>query len=239
VIPNKKATAESEKVEIHRVSDGRKEIVSDVVICETEVLIELNGVNYKSLYCLPAHLEELARGHLISKGICRPSGIKSIEVKRDGDRFVIAATVDEHSQTKSSELNSEVRIGVADIWDAVEKLNEHSILFKKTGGTHVAKIWDGHNSVFAEDVSRHCAIDKVIGFALGSEMNLSASALVTSCRQTESTITKAIYAQIPIVITISAPTSLAIESAQKFGITLIGFARGNRFNIYSHQWRVE
>ena len=226
------------KVEIHRISEHHRKLEPDLVISEIEVLMRINGRAYKSLYCSPSLLEEMARGHLISEGICSPSDIEEIEVKEGGDKFVIAATIDEHNYIKSDIVNSEFTMSTTEVQDAVQRLNEHSILFKKTGGTHIAEVCNGLSSVFAEDVSRHCAIDKAVGLALKEGVDLTTSVLVTSCRQTAWTINKAIYSRIPIVITISAPTHLAIKSAEKFGITLIGFARGHRFNIYSCEWRI-
>ena len=230
--------AELEKVEVCRVSEHSKETISDPVISEIEVLLSVNGEDYKSLYCLPTHLEELTKGHLVSEGMCPSSGIKNIEIEQDEGRSLISATVDRHSPAASNKLDSKMKMSSTDIRDAVKRLDEHGDLFKKTGGAYVAQICDGRRSVYAEDVSRHCAIDKVIGIALQSQMDLTASALVTSCRQTASTVTKAIHCQIPVVITISATTDLAVGTARKFGITLIAFARGNRFNIYSHHERI-
>ncbi len=230
--------AELRKVKIHRISDCHREICFDLVTSEAEVVIRLNGEVYRSLYCLPTHLEELARGHLISEGICHSSNIKGVEVKRDGSKFAIFVTSDGRNSVKVKEVDSQAKITVTEIWDAIKKLDEDSLLFKETGGTHIAQIRNQRGYIFVEDVSRHCAIDKVIGLAFGTKMDLTNSALVTSSRQTKSTVGKAARVQIPVIVSISAPTSLAIEAAQKFGIALIGFARGHRFNIYSHEWRV-
>lgn len=230
--------AELRKVKIHRILDCHREVCFDLVTSEAEVVIRLNGEVYRSLYCLPTHLEELARGHLISEGICHSSNIKGIEVRLDGSKFAIAVTVGRRNSVKVKEVNSQAKITVTEIWDAIKKLDEDSLLFKETGGTHIAQIRNQRSYIFVEDVSRHCAIDKVIGLAFGTKMDLTNSALVTSSRQTKSTVVKAARVQIPVIVSISAPTSLAIEAAQKFGIALIGFARGHRFNIYSHEWRV-
>lgn len=230
--------AELRKVKIHRILDCHREVCFDLVTSEAEVVIRLNGEVYRSLYCLPTHLEELARGHLISEGICHSSNIKGIEVRLDGSKFAIAVTVGRRNSVKMKEVNSQAKITVTEIWDAIKKLDEDSLLFKETGGTHIAQIRNQRSYIFVEDVSRHCAIDKVIGLAFGTKMDLANSALVTSSRQTKSTVVKAARVQIPVIVSISAPTSLAIEAAQKFGIALIGFARGHRFNIYSHEWRV-
>jgi formate dehydrogenase assembly factor FdhD len=96
-----------------------------------------------------------------------------------------------------------------------------------------------YKEIFIEDISRHCAIDKAIGLAVRDGSNLANSLLVSSCRQTASTIRKAIFCEIPIVVSIAAPTDLAIKEANKYGITLIGFASSKGFNIYSHDWRIE
>jgi FdhD protein len=229
---------ELKKVRINRISEHHRELCFDVVVSEVEVVIRLNGENYKTLFCLPTHLEELAKGHLISEGICGSSDIKGIEIKRNEGSFAIAVTIDKHNPVRMERVSSEAKVTTAKIWNAMKNLDESSVLFRKTGGTQVAGIDSQQNRIFVEDVSRHCAIDKVIGLAFDNDVDIANSALITSCRQTESTVKKAIHAQIPIVISTSAPTSLALEVAKNFGITLIGFVRGHRFNIYSHEWRV-
>jgi len=228
---------ELKEVRIQRVSDQHNEIDSDVVISETEVLLRLNGVDYRAFYCLPTQLEQMARGYLISEGICNPSGIKEIRSRWDGNKHLVEASIAGYN-TKPNQIKSQMMICISDVLEAERTLNEHSILFSKTGGTHIAAILSKTNSVFAEDTSRHCAIDKAIGLATQRAINLNESILAASCRQTASTIRKAIYCQIPVVISTSAVTSLAIRSACKHGVTLIGFAREHRFNVYSHKERI-
>lgn len=229
---------ELERIEISRISERGKEIYHDVVATEAEVVIKLDGGTQESLHCLPSHLDEMVKGYLVSEGICRYPDIKDINVERGGDKFIVAATFDRPDPINPEKSNSQAKITTAEVWDAIEKLNESGILFKKTGATHVAGIYDHQEYIFIEDVSRHCAIDKACGLALARGVNLTCSVLITSCRQTESTLRKAIFSQIPIVITNSAPSHLAVKSAREFGIMLIGFARGQRFNIYSHEWRI-
>jgi len=230
--------AELERVEAYRISDEHKEIYSDLVVSEAELVIKLDGEVYRTLHCLPTHLEDLARGHLVSEGICCPSDIRSMEVGQDGNKLTIAIMLDGRNPLSMEAANMQANITTAEIWDAMKRLDENSVLFRDTGGTHVAGIYDRQNYIFVEDVSRHCVVDKVIGLAFDNEIDLTNSMLITSGRQTVSTVEKAARVQIPVLVSISAPTSLAIETARKFGITLIGFARGHRFNIYSHEWRV-
>jgi formate dehydrogenase accessory protein FdhD len=134
--------------------------------------------------------------------------------------------------------DSKKKLTKSEVFDLIEVLNENSFLYQKTGCTHVIGIC-GDKEIFVEDTSRHCAIDKAIGLAIRDGANLQDSFLVSSCRQTASTIRKAIFCQIPIVVSIAAPTDLAVKEASKYGITLIGFASSKRFNIYSHDWRIE
>jgi formate dehydrogenase accessory protein FdhD len=231
-----KASAMS-KIEVIKISADLKEKVPDTVISEAYVPFMLNDKYYRSFYCTPNHLEAFVRGHLVCEGLCKLSDIKKVKVTRQGQVISVEATINVLN-TRLSVVVSAKKITAAYIWSTVEKLNQNSTLFKNTGGAHIAGIFNNGKIVFAEDVSRHCAIDKVVGLALHENGDLSQAVLLTSCRQTASTIVKAIHSGIPIIISTSAVSSLAIENAEKYGITLIGFARQCRFNIYSYRERI-
>lgn len=222
----------STKIEILGISkDGKWEKI-DELVHEEEIIVKLNGEIHK-FYCIPVDLEEMIAGNLKSKGI-DPSLSR---IKKLGSNEFEVNVPEELVKTPGN-CDSQKKLTKKEVFESVEALNENSFLYRKTGCTHVIGI-RGDKEIFVEDISRHCAIDKAIGLAIRDGITLANSSLITSCRQTASTIIKAIFSEIPIVISIAAPTDLAIKEANEYGITLIGFASSKGFNIYSHDWRIE
>jgi Uncharacterized protein required for formate dehydrogenase activity len=244
----------SSEIEIFAVSRDGEQKKMDEVIREEEVVVRTDGEIHK-FYCIPADLEEMILGNLKSRGIDPSfSNIRKITDNEFNVDLLFVKGLIKNAQP----CESNKKLTSKEVFYSVECLSKNSFLFQKTGCTHVigicgdilpkGKNFEGvtinqiefaHSGKFVEDTSRHCAMDKAIGLAIRDGIDLSNSFMVTSCRQTASTIKKAIFCGIPIVISIAAPTGLAVKEADEYRITLIGFADSKRFNIYSHGWRIE
>jgi FdhD protein len=127
------------------------------------------------------------------------------------------------------------------IYALPDKLREAQGLFEATGGLHAAALFDREGELVAlrEDVGRHNATDKLVGWALlEGRLPLSDCVVMVSGRSSFEILQKCLTAGVPVVCAISAPSSLAVDVARQFGMTLVGFLRGNRFNVYSGHERI-
>jgi FdhD protein len=127
-------------------------------------------------------------------------------------------------------------IAAETVYSLPKKLREAQGLFEATGGLHAAALFDAEGELVAlkEDVGRHNATDKLVGWALlEGRLPLSEHIVMVSGRSSFEIMQKCLVAGVPVVCAISAPSSLAVDVAQEFGMTLIGFLRGNRFNVYA------
>jgi FdhD protein len=133
------------------------------------------------------------------------------------------------------------KVATETIYSLPGKLREAQGLFEATGGLHAAALFDAEGNLVAlkEDVGRHNATDKLVGWALLEErLPLSDHIVMVSGRSSFEIMQKCLVAGVPIVCAISAPSSLAVDVARQFNMTLIGFLRGNRFNVYAGSERI-
>jgi len=127
------------------------------------------------------------------------------------------------------------------IYSLPEKLRKAQGLFEATGGLHAAALFDARGNLVAlkEDVGRHNATDKLVGWALlEGRLPLSDHIVMVSGRSSFEILQKCLAAEVPVVCAISAPSSLAVDVARRFGMTLVGFLRGERFNVYTGHERI-
>lgn len=153
------------------------------------------------------------------------------------DYWPLSKLIDRISLVKMS-LGSTVEART--ISEATKRLNTLAETFRKTGGVHVAALYSttGELWAFSEDVGRHNAVDKVIGVAASKESNFENSFLALSGRLTGDIVLKSARMRIPIVASLAAAINSGVETARRTGITLVGFVRGKRMNVYTHPERI-
>ena len=186
--------------------------------CSNEIEVELTGCEEPDLASLERHFFSTS-----ACGVCGKAGLETLRLR------------------VTAELPAGPRVAPAVICSLPGKLRTAQGLFEATGGLHAAALFtsDGELLAVREDVGRHNALDKLVGWALlGGMLPLHDHVLLVSGRTSYEILQKSAVAGLPVVCAVSAPSSLAVELAERFGITLIGFLRGNHFNVYSGLQRI-
>jgi FdhD protein len=249
------------RVEVSRHPGGTVE--PDEVAVEEPLEIRINGAPVAVTMRTPGHDEELGLGFCLSEGL-RPRGAalaadlaaNTVEVDAPGfDPRVVRRNFYTSSScgvcgkgaleavaVDAPRVESALRVPAAFLATLPDRLREEQPTFASTGGLHATGLFepDGTLVCIREDVGRHNAMDKVIGWAhLAGRLPLADSVLCVSGRTSFELVQKAAVAGCPLLVAVGAPSSLAIELASAQGITLCGFVRGGRANVYSESWRVE
>lgn len=157
-----------------------------------------------------------------SCGVCGKTTLQAIRVKTDP-------------------ITSRLRVPFSLLYSLPERLREEQEIFEETGGLHASAVFDAEGNLLylREDVGRHNALDKVVGAALiDRNIPLDRHLLMVSGRTSFEIMQKALVARIPIVAAVSAPSSLAVALAREFKMTLVGFLRGRKCNIYAGKERI-
>ncbi len=221
------------EVEIRQYKCGKIKEKRDFVVNESIITLVINNHKTIRISISPSLYREFVYGFLFTSNI--------ISAKEDIDDIVIRNKKIEvnllqfiDNEDKDSALKKKIIPEFDCLIPLFDKFNTKAEIFFKTGGTHSAALSDGNEiNYFAEDIGRHNAIDKVVGMVILDEKNFSKLYLLTSGRISSEIVRKAFYSKIAVIISHSAPTSLAIKKAKDYNITLIGFLRDNRFNIYT------
>ena len=254
-----------EKFPIVRISEERENDTEGLVTKEFLLTIILNNRELVTLLCSPTDLKYLAIGFLFSEGLLKSKDeIKKIVV--DDQRGVVRVATEEAGKlaqdvsfkefitsgggrglqpysaiagTSPAKVKSQTKVSAPEVFALVNEFVQHSQLFKATGGVHSAAICDTKSIlVFSEDIGRHNAIDKIFGECILRDIPTDDHMIITSGRVSSEILLKVAKGNIPILISKAAPTNLGVRLADELGITLIGFVRGKRMNIYTNRWRV-
>ncbi|WP_455543971.1 formate dehydrogenase accessory sulfurtransferase FdhD [Intestinibacter sp.] len=241
------------KFEVVKVDNKDYANELETIIGEFPLALVINEQYSNTFLCTPENLDQLVAGFLMTKGVIKSkSDIRSIEV--DFKNRIAKATIkksEDCDKGKRYYLNdldyvdlkpiekTETTIKVSDIYEVMKENLTSSELFKNTGGVHSVAIYDNEKLItIREDVARHNAMDKSIGYCILNNIDLKDKIIFVSGRISCEMILKAAKAEIPIVISKSAPTNLSREIAKKLNITLVGFVRGERMNIYTNPQRI-
>jgi FdhD protein len=237
-----------EHPEIIQHDNGGAVVKTDVVLKEYRLFINVNEVTNYHVTCTRTSLEALVVGYLFAENLISDQGdIHEITLNEtDGSAYVkiIGAGVPQQTRTGTTaamdffdtytKLKDEFRVSGQRVLAAVSECCERSELFLSTGCVHSCALCDPSGIMFfEEDISRHNALDKIIGDAVINQIRLDRCYVVTSGRVPLDMMDKIVRAGIPLTASRSAPTDSAIRLAKKCNVTLIGFARGSRMNLYS------
>jgi FdhD protein len=151
------------------------------------------------------------------------------------------AQLDSLRELGATPIDDDVRLPARVLYLLPERMHKAQTIFAATGGLHAAAIFDEGGTAIAvrEDVGRHNAVDKLVGLSLlEARLPLRGSILMVSGRAGYEIVQKAVMARVPIVASVSAPSSLAVDLAREFNVTLAGFLRDNRVNVYANAERI-
>jgi FdhD protein len=249
------------------VSTREKKRTKDFVAEEKPLYVFLNRSLYTTILCTPSNLKELAIGHVLSEGVVKSiEEIEEAELneKEGSCRIRLKESVDLEKRLKLkkhfarviftacgsnkplqpspriAKVRSDLKVKAESVLKFVNSLNRDALTFRETGGVHAAAIYrsDGNCVAFAEDVGRHNAVDKVIGIAAMDRIVPTGCLIVLTGRLTADIVLKVARAKVPIVASLAAALSSGIALARDVDLTLVGFARGSRLNVYTFPERI-
>ena len=255
-----------EQFSIERVTGEGRTGLEDAVARELPVTIQLNEKELVTMLCSPSDLDSLAVGFLFSEGLIK-SRDEIRRVLVDDRRGLVRVRTTNNVEVDSEllfkrvitsgcgrgvtfynaadakgleKVESNFTITAREAMDLVHEFQHRSPVYLKTGGIHSAALCNNREIlVFAEDIGRHNAIDKILGRCIMEGITTEDRMIVSSGRISSEMLLKVAKKKVPMISSISAPTDVAVKLADELGITLIGFVRGKRMNVYTSTWRVK
>lgn len=252
------------EIEIIRFEDGKSRQIKDAIIDEEILSLVINENPCFKMVCSMTDIQELSAGFLFTQGIIhQKKDIKNMEWKPGENRCCVTLTPDAYQRVTDLKKNGLIKgssggsllhsfspakpmendnfsITPAQVISLIESHWNCSKRFQKTGAVHSAGLCDLENTLFYyEDIGRHNAVDKLAGSILLNSIDTFGKVATVSCRMSLEIVGKIVQTGITVLISNAAPTLSAVKLADKAGLTMIGFARGNRFNIYTHEQRVQ
>jgi len=258
-------------VSVERISADVRSSDKDRVVVEAPLQLRARGTPVATIMRTPGHDLELVRGLLHAESVVPRDEAPAIEqvdedavnIDIDASAFagrgllssaacgVCGRVAIADLELRAREVRADTTIDHRVLASLPDKLRAAQEVFADTGGLHAAALFNTRGELVAlrEDVGRHNAVDKLVGWALGTRAGTLASrddgpvepaqcVLMLSGRAGYELVQKAIMFGVPIVASVSAPSSLAVELAERFNIALAGFVRGTKANLYSHAWRI-
>jgi FdhD protein len=246
----------SREVAIERVAGAARTAGTDLVVEEAPLQLRARGTPVATVMRTPGHDLELVRGLLhaesIAAGAIAQVEPDAVEIDVDPAAFVgrgllasaacgvcgRVAIADLERRARPVETDAATTLAV--LAALPDRLRAAQRVFAETGGLHAAALFTlaGELVAVREDVGRHNAVDKLAGWALAAGIAPAAHLLFLSGRAGYELVQKAVVLGVPIVASVSAPSSIAVELAERFGVALCGFVRETRCNIYAHGWRI-
>ena len=252
------------QINVSRCGKGKIEQVTDSVIEEHVLIIRINGNVVFEIVCTPDQPENLAAGYLFTQKIITDKADVA-GIVFDKEALEVRITLCEKAANRLNTIKSEskikgssggllspernpvrapskpvdLKISCSEVLHLIRQHHEKSRLFRQTGAVHSCAICSTGNIIrFYEDIGRHNAFDKMAGDIVMNGLETTGGIITASCRLSLEIIQKIAVSGFPMVISNAAPTSSGVKEAESAGITVIGFARDDRFNIYTHDHRV-
>jgi FdhD protein len=233
--------------------------IEDLIAIEKKLRISVNGKEVINLYCTPSMIRELVTGFFLTEGIldgklCLDQIVIkdvgediAVDVQAEGEVGTEGLTVTSgcvggitfNKKRDFGKMSDTFSIKATVVGTAFNEFQKRGELYRSTGCVHSAALSDGTEILaFAEDIGRHNAVDKVIGYSILEEIPFTQKLMLVSGRLSSEIAAKCSRWGIPVLASRTAPTDLAIKIAEESGVTLVGFVRGERMNIYTNKHRI-